>query len=328
VNISSNPDLTTAQLSDRTGLAVGTLRMWESRHGFPSPVKLPGRHHRFSEQDVDSVREVLCLREQGLSLTAAIARVRQADRRRPASIFAGLRRSRPDVAPVSATKGVLLDLTHAIEDEYCARAGSGLLIASFQRVRFYRHAQQRWRELARTAELAVVLADFKSLRQPAHAPAEVPVEREHPLAREWTLVINSPGAQACLAAWEQPSASGRPDEASRGFELLWSFEPQVVHAATEVAVELIGAFAPAVAQRFPAELPAPAAVSQADLSFASGLTHRVVAYLGARLDAERGAHGPRSGRAGGQSEDMQRTASAGAMRPNTRASVSSSAGSS
>ena len=283
------------QLSDRTGLPAGTLRMWESRHGFPTPVKLPGRHHRFSEHDVDSVREVLRLREQGLSLTAAIARVREADRRQPASIFAGLRRRRPEVAPVSVTKRVLLDLTHAIEDEYCARAASGLLIASFQRVHFYRQARRRWRELARTAELAVVMADFTSLRQPDRAPAEVPIGREHPLAREWTLVINAPGAQACLAAWEQPSSTSRPDPL-RSFELLWSFEPQVVHAATLVAIELIGTFAPTVARRFPSE-PAAPTLSQADLSFASGLTHRVVAYLSARLD-ERGAPPPSSAPAG------------------------------
>jgi MerR family transcriptional regulator, light-induced transcriptional regulator len=282
----SNRNLSTAQLCDRTGLAAGTLRMWESRHGFPTPVKRPGRHHRFSEHDVDSVTAVLALRQQGLSLTAAIARVRADDRRRPASIFAGLRHRRPGVAPVTVSKRVLLDLTHAIEDEYCARAGAGLLIASFQRVHFYRHAQRRWLELARTAELAVVLADFRSLRQPAHAPAEVPIGRGHPLAREWALVVNAEGAMACLAAWEPPSSTARPDP-RRSFELLWSFEPPVVHAATQVAIEIIGALTPAVARRLPSELPAPATFSQADLSFASGLTQRMVGYLAARVD-ERG----------------------------------------
>ena len=70
----SNSDLTTAQLAQLTGLSAGTLRMWESRHGFPAPARLPGGHRRYSERDVALVREVLHLREQGLSLTAAIER--------------------------------------------------------------------------------------------------------------------------------------------------------------------------------------------------------------------------------------------------------------
>src|SRR5438105_6120971 len=95
-----NRDLSTAQLAARTGLTAGTLRMWERRHAFPAPARLPGRHRRYSERDLELVREVLRLRTQGLSLAAAIERSRRALVLPPASVFAGLRRLHPEVQPM------------------------------------------------------------------------------------------------------------------------------------------------------------------------------------------------------------------------------------
>jgi MerR family transcriptional regulator, light-induced transcriptional regulator len=257
--------------------------MWESRYGFPAPARLPGGHRRYSQQDVDAVTEVVGLREQGLSLTAAIDRTRRQEHAPIASVFAGLRRRRPEVAPAILSKRVVLTITRAIEDEYCAHAAHGTLIASFQRERFYRQAERRWTELARTASAAVVLADFAELAEPPGAPAEVPIDRTDPLAREWTLIVDAPGARACLAAWEQPSQIELPD-AERRFEVLWSFEPEVVRAAGELATELLWRLAPQVAQRLPEGNP-DAVVHGGELEFAAALSQRMVGYLGRLVDA-------------------------------------------
>ena len=80
-------------------------------------------------------------------------------------MFAGLRRRRPDLVPYLLAKRTLIALSHAIEDESCARADHGLIMGAFQRERFYRQAEPRWRELARTADAAVALADFPELRE-------------------------------------------------------------------------------------------------------------------------------------------------------------------
>ena len=40
----------------RTGIATGTLRMWEQRHGFPVPERSPSGHRRYRESEV---RELL-----------------------------------------------------------------------------------------------------------------------------------------------------------------------------------------------------------------------------------------------------------------------------
>ena len=283
----SNGDLSTAQLADRTGVPAGTLRMWESRHGFPAPARLPGGHRRYSSRDVQLVQEVAHLREQGLSMAAAIERAVRAPRPASTSVFAGLRRRHPEIQPALLSKRAVLAITHAIEDEYCARAAGGLLIACFQRERFYRQAERRWRELARTAELAVALADFAALREPTGAPVEVPIAPEPPLAREWALVIDAPGARACLAAWEQPSEVEMADSRRR-FEVLWSSEAAVVRSASAVAVEILRRLAPAVAARAPSAVAESFASPASQPGFSPALAHRTVGYLGAALDRAEG----------------------------------------
>jgi DICT domain-containing protein len=268
--------LTTAQLSQHTGVPPGTLRQWEARHGFPVPARIGSGRHRYSRADAAAVREVIRLRKEGLSMPAAIERARA----RPApltSIFAALRERSPDVQPVAVGKRALLRVTRAIEDEYLALAQGGLLIGSFQRERFYRQSETRWIELARTAELAVVLADFPAYREPPHAPVEVPVARDHHLARDWTVIVHSAGS-AVVAGLELPAARPVADSA-RQFEVLWSFEPEVVYEALRAAVGIVGSLAPAVAARLSASVGPRPTVSSPETRFGSRLALRTVGYL-------------------------------------------------
>jgi MerR family transcriptional regulator, light-induced transcriptional regulator len=257
--------------------------MWETRHGFPAPTRLPSGHRRYSERDAALVREVLRHRDEGLSLGAAILRARTSDRSPPTSIFAGLRDACPELQPIVLSKEALLELTRAIEDEHCARAVSGVLIGSFQQARFYRQSQRRWQELARTARIAVALAEFKTLRHQPSTPAEVPVGREHPLAREWALVFDAPAAHACLAAWELPAVRAMLDR-ERRFEVVFSPEPAAVRAALAITVELVAPLAPAVGCVLAETLDQPVEPSTPELRSAVALAQRMIAYLGARLD--------------------------------------------
>lgn len=282
VSVVANQDLTTAQLAERTGVPAGTLRVWESRHGFPSPTRLPGGHRRYADRDVELVREVAGLREQGLSMAAAIARVNRI-RTSPASVFAGLREDHPELQTTVTSKPVLLAITRAIEDEYCARASSGLLIGSFQRERFYRQTERRWREIARGAVLAVALADFPRLQNPRDGVMEVPIAADQPLAREWTLIADAPGSQACLAAWE-PASQDPISDAHRQFEVLWSFEPTVVRSASEIGLAALERSVPGIAARTPATILGPVSPSAAALQAGAALAHRVVGYLATMLE--------------------------------------------
>jgi DICT domain-containing protein len=252
--------------------------MWERRHGFPVPERLPSGHRRYRESDVQLVEQVARERAAGLSLAAAIGRALESASTASDSIFAGLRRRRPDLQAIAVRKPHLVALSHAIEDESCARAERALLFGAFQRERFYRQAQQRWRDFARTAELAVVFADFERARRPARGPAELPIDPAAPLNREWAIVCEAPGHSVCLAGVELPAARRRRDEA-REFEVIWSVEPDVVRAATEICAGMTRRSDPELAERL-ADRPMPAPPAPADqLRLATAITTRTLGAL-------------------------------------------------
>jgi DICT domain-containing protein len=269
------------ELVARTGVGEGTLRMWERRHGFPVPARLPSGHRRYSERDVELVLRVTGERAAGVSLAAAIDRVRDTPAAAERSIFAGMRRRVPELRPIVLRKRALLALTHAIEDESCAQAERPLLFGSFQRERFYRQSERRWRDLSRTAALAVVFADFARARLPAQGPAELPVDRSGPLTREWAVVCDAPGHAVCLAGIELPPQRPRSDPA-REFEVIWSVERDVVRAATQVCLDLARASAPQLAGRLPdpGSLPPAAHSAEGQLRLAAAITARTLGRLG------------------------------------------------
>src|SRR3954466_6753073 len=212
--------------------------MWETRYGFPVPERLPSGHRRYSDGDVQRVRQVSRDREAGMSMPAAIERARQLASEPEPSIFAGMRRRRPDLQPYLLAKRTLIGMSHAIEDECAARAERPALFGSFQRERFYRDAQARWRDLARTSAAAVVFADFDERHIPYGAPAELPIDRSDPLGREWSLICDAPGYAAFLAAWERPGQDDVPD-LERRCETVWSVEPRLVREAARIAAGLV-----------------------------------------------------------------------------------------
>jgi MerR family transcriptional regulator, light-induced transcriptional regulator len=272
-------ELTIREVAARTGVNAATLRMWEQRYGFPEPERLDSGHRRYSDEEVERVRRVARDRAAGLSIPAAIERARSAMAEVEPSIYAGIRRRRPDLIPYLLPKRTLIALSHAIEDECVARAERPVLFGSFQLPRFYRHAEQRWRELARTAHEAVVFAEFDERRDPDGAPHEIPIDHEHPLCREWSLVCDAPDYSAFLAAWERPGQAGIPDF-QRQFETVWSVEPALVREAARVgagiAEENAPDLVPAIRERL-ADTPPPSAD---EFRLVGALTNRMVAYVG------------------------------------------------
>lgn len=277
---SASGRLAMRELVARTGLGEGTLRMWERRYGFPVPERLPSGHRRYSERDVELLLQVIGERDAGISLAAAIDRVRERPAAAERSIFAGMRRRVPELRPIVVRKRELLALTRAIEDESCAQAERPLLFGSFQHERFYRQSQRRWRDFSRTAALAVVFADFERARLPAQAPAELPIDRAGPLTREWAVVCDAPGHAVCLAAIELPALRARRDSA-REFEVIWSVEREVVRAATQVCLDLARSSPPELARRLPeaGSLPPSGHSAGAQLRLAAAITARTLGRL-------------------------------------------------
>lgn len=279
--ITQDPEatLSISDLAERTGLTATTVRTWETRHGFPEPVRLPGRHRRYTQEHVSLVQQVLRRRADGLTLEAAIAEARRDDTPVDRSIYAGLRRLHPHLAPQTLRKSTLLALTHAMEDECCARAENPLLVASFQHERYFERARARYRDLTRTSKSTVVFANFESSpRRGRDDPTVIDVPFTAPMRREWTLICDAPDYPACLSAWELPGQQNQNDP-DRLFEAIWSLDPSVVRDASRIGLQLAHEFAPDQAEGLPQPPSWNAPPASPDLLVATSLFSRLLAYL-------------------------------------------------
>ena len=267
--------LTIGELARRTGVNVATLRMWEERHGFPISVRLPSGHRRYGDDTVDKVLRVQRRREAGIRLDAAVAEVASDSAGAPSSVFAELRRRRPDLVPRILSKRTLLALTRALEDECIARAQRPWLIATFQHERHYRRAQVRWRDLDRTARRSWALAAFDSPDLAAER-VEVPLPPTAAMLREWDLICVAPDFPAALLAWELPGQAGVPD-VERRFEALWTLEAPAVVDAARAGASILAGLGQDVTELVD-ELDRWTGTSQ-DLVQATTLFHRMLAYI-------------------------------------------------
>src|SRR3954452_2474076 len=166
----------------RTGIAAGTIRMWEQRYGFPEPERTSAGYRLYSEDDAEALRRVLAYRERGLSVPAAIERARSTDLAtdRP-SLYGVLAVGDPPPRSQLLTKRTLIAVSRAIEDETISRAAAPVVVAAFQSERNYRAVEHRYRAMARTADAVVVFADFECLAARTGAPAEVPLRADDAL---------------------------------------------------------------------------------------------------------------------------------------------------
>src|SRR5580700_4723115 len=263
-------------MSARSGISEATLRMWEVRHEFPQPRRMASGHRRYSEQDLARVRAVLRGRARGLSLQAAIELAHDLEDEQAPSVYASLRSRYPELETQVLSKRGVLAMSRAIEDECLARAERPLLFGCFQRERFYRDSERRWRELARTAERAVVLADFSRARRPKTGPIEIPIAPSDPVAREWAIVCESPSFGACLAGWERPGDDH--DRGARMFEAIWTVEAPAVRLAAQVCLRLTSAAVPELREDLHERLDATPVAREHELRSAVQISTRMVRY--------------------------------------------------
>ncbi len=225
--------LTVGDLAARTGVAAGTLRMWEKRHGFPVPVRLESGHRRYRESDVEAVRRVVEARDRGTRLDRAVAEV-LAPIPVGESVY-GLLRQRYDDAPShQMRKGTLTALSHAIEDEFCSTADRGRLLGGFQTTAFFEPAAPRWTQFARISQGVTVFAEHADGAAPMPPSIQhIPIPPEARSRREWFVVCESTTMPVVMAGWEVPGH--RPvHDMDRSFEVSWSLDAAMVSDAVRV----------------------------------------------------------------------------------------------
>jgi MerR family transcriptional regulator, light-induced transcriptional regulator len=274
-------DLAIKDVAERTGIAAGTIRMWEQRYGFPVPERTPAGYRRYTEDDVDTLRKVLSLRHRGLSVPAAISRAQDTGSASDhPSIYAAVVAQDPTARPRVLRKATLVALSRAIEHEALALAAAPVVFGAFQEERFFRQVERRYRRLAAHADAAAVFADFPGgLRHPEGGPAEIPIAPDDALGNEWAVIVDAPGYAACLLAWEQPGEGRAGADSERRFEALWTIDPEATRRAGQVAARLAGRADPAFGERLSELLSDRPLALDEPAPALTALTNRMVAYM-------------------------------------------------
>lgn len=286
--------LSIGDLADRTGVSAATLRVWETRHGFPVPHRRASGHRRYDDGHVAVVRDVVRRRDDGVRLDVAIEQALAASRGAGAgaapgspSVYARLRHSHPHLQRQQLRKGALLGLSWAIEDEFCAHAQRAHVFGAFQRARHFASAQARWDDLARTNTTTWVYADFADPSDDGAGPRQVFLPADHPMRREWAVVCDGDDLPVVLTAWELPGQDDVSDR-DRVFETVWTVEPSAVREAARVCAHVASTAGVRGADDVVAALTGPPAVERVDPLVVTSLFNRVLAYVDRGSPVSRG----------------------------------------
>ncbi len=286
-NSHTHAALSIGDLAELTGVSAATLRVWESRHGFPVPHRRESGHRRYDDEHVAVIRDVVRRRDDGVRLDVAIEQAVAA--RRPTlvdapgapSVYARLRHTHPGLTPQRLTKRTLLALSWAIEDEFSSRVQHAHLFGAFQRTHHFESAEPRWSDLARTMDSTFVFADFEptgTSDQAPGTPVPVALPSHHPMAREWAVVCDGDELPVALTAWEIPGQAGVRD-GDRVFESVWTVERDAVREAARVCAHVALDFGAAGAGDVTEQLAVPLTTEPVDLAQVTSLFNRVVAYV-------------------------------------------------
>jgi len=265
-------------LAEQTGVAAGTIRMWEQRYGFPEPARTAAGYRVYTEQDVVALRRVVAYRSRGLSVPAALERARSLEGAtdRP-SIFAALASGDSPVRPQKLHRSTLIALSRAIEEEAMARAAGPIVIGAFQSEDNYRHVEHRYRRLAHVADAVGVFADFAEPNAGHEdVPAEIPISQGEALGHEWAVIVDAPGYAACLVGWETPCRDGE-----RIFEAVWTMDAPVVRRAAQVGAAIAARSAPEWSERLLGMLADRPLAVESPAPGLTALTNRMIGYLDA-----------------------------------------------
>ncbi|MGF1489604.1 MAG: DICT sensory domain-containing protein [Prochloraceae cyanobacterium] len=171
----------------------------------------------------------------------------------PTSVVDLLLQKIPEWRPQLYFKSSLIALSHAIEDLVLAGMDekAPLVIASFQKERFYKQEAHRYERIAKKSDRVFVLAspetDFKSGTNLYEKVAFAP---DDGLVEEWHLVVIGEKYSSCLICREKKSTGENTiADNSRRFEGIWTFDREVTKKAAEILLERILVYRPELAEK-------------------------------------------------------------------------------
>ncbi len=205
------------------------------------------------------------------------------------SLLQELLEAQPHLHPQLYFKSSLTALSHAMEDQVLAGADQPVIIASFQRERFYRQEAHRYLRISEKSNQVYVLAapetEFKTCSDRYEMIA---FDAKDGLSQEWHLIVVGQQYAVCLLCREHPHSSGRSQtpplphiDQSRRFEGIWTFDREIACQAARLSLNRIRRYQPALKPKITAAL---ALVEQAETVSANQVdpapfADRLVMYL-------------------------------------------------
>ncbi|MEB3292343.1 MAG: DICT sensory domain-containing protein [Synechococcales bacterium] len=174
----------------------------------------------------------------------------------PNSVVEDLLTAIPQLRPQIYFKSSLTALSHAMEDQVLAGTDKPLIIASFQRERFYKQEAHRYSRIAtRTKQVYVMAAPETDFTNRSGDYETIAFEPEDPLSQEWHLVVLGKQYACCLICKEKvvPDTKTKPTalhvDQARRFEGIWTFDRPVVCKAADLLLRRILIYRPELATK-------------------------------------------------------------------------------
>jgi DICT domain-containing protein/signal transduction histidine kinase len=161
----------------------------------------------------------------------------------------------PHIRPQIYFKSSMTALSHAMEDQVLAgSADKPLVIASFQRERFYRQEAHRYARIAeRTNQVYVLAAPEADFTNRSDDYETIAFDPSDGLANEWHLVVMGKQYASCLICRERFSddlnTSPLHVDQGRRFEGIWTFDREIVCKSAELLLQRIVAYRPELAPK-------------------------------------------------------------------------------
>lgn len=171
------------------------------------------------------------------------------------SILEELLQSSPQLRPQIYFKSSLTALSHAMEDQVLAGGSQPpLIIASFQRERFYRQEAHRYERIAAiTPHIYVLAAPETSFTNASREYETIAFDPDDQLSQEWHLVVIGQHYSTCLICQERytPDAEQVTSQMllpamdqTRRFEGIWTFDRRASCRAAEILLDRILIYRP------------------------------------------------------------------------------------
>lgn len=149
-------------------------------------------------------------------------------------------------------KSSLTALSHAMEDQVLAGNEEALIIASFQKERFYRQEAHRYLRIGKKSPHVYVLAAPETdFRHDSGVYEKIAFSADDALTMEWHLVVIAPSYANCLICREKIFAHGTNStevalamDNSRRFEGIWTHDRDVSQEAAKLLLRRIAQYRP------------------------------------------------------------------------------------